>query len=84
MSALHTRLAPMLGLPLGATDDAIVEAVRRLTERACPFCGGPASVERADHGERVVECDDTECWARGPKRDYPDEAVLAWNKAAQR
>ena len=30
MSALHARLAPMLGLPVGATDDTIAEAVRRL------------------------------------------------------
>jgi len=47
----------------------------------CPFCGGPAEVNKAIFHKRYVVCKDRVCGTCGPgESDSAQEAIAEWNK----
>lgn len=72
------------GAPVSGDPYAVLRAAFNRSLRACPFCGGPASLSTGRTGGKnlvpmqYVECD--HCGATAGWSTGPGEAEAAWNQ----
>lgn len=50
----------------------------------CPWCGGDAEVYDCEWtpGSFIVNCENSKCYAEGPRIPGRKEAIAAWNRVA--